>query len=165
MGNPGPQPKSITAAPCGSVRAHSRTAFTPMPFERVCAQPRPAKNSAATLSYPLDRSVIEWSPLVLYGPRTAVERTLSIRCSMSPPTVSRHTTRSARARGCSPVPRSALLEGQIAAPHQCTFRLPESPVRAWPKDTVDPPRASSFVNRLWVALWLWTGGRRSTENP
>src|SRR5215831_14987420 len=59
MGNPAPQPKSRTVAPRIRVRAHSRTGFTPMPLERVGALPRFARNSAATPSYPLDRSVIE----------------------------------------------------------------------------------------------------------
>src|SRR5262245_15957862 len=46
----------MTAAPRGSVRAQLRTSLVPMAVEG--ARPRPARNSAATPSYPLDRSVI-----------------------------------------------------------------------------------------------------------
>ena len=54
IGKPDPQPRSMTEARRGSVRAQLRTAFTPIPAER--ALPRPARNSTATLSYPFDRS-------------------------------------------------------------------------------------------------------------
>src|SRR5215211_6609022 len=47
----------MTAAPRGSVRAHSRTSLAPIAVEG--ARPRPARNAAATLSYPLDGSVID----------------------------------------------------------------------------------------------------------
>ena len=57
IGNPGPQPRSITAAPQGSDRPHFLTAFTPMPVERPL--PRQARNSAATPSYPFDRSIMD----------------------------------------------------------------------------------------------------------
>src|SRR3954452_10885314 len=56
-GRPDPQPTSMTAAPRGSVRAHSRTSLAPMAVEG--ARPRPARNAAATLSYPFDGSVID----------------------------------------------------------------------------------------------------------
>src|SRR6266700_27965 len=65
MGRPDPQPKSITVAPGGSVRAQSRTALAPMAVEG--ARPRPARNSTATPSYPLDRSVIERTLSVAKG--------------------------------------------------------------------------------------------------
>lgn len=57
MGKPGPQPRSITEAPHGSVRAHCRTSFTPMPVKRPL--PRRSRNSWATPSYPFDRSAME----------------------------------------------------------------------------------------------------------
>jgi hypothetical protein len=57
MGKPGPQPRSITAAPLGNVRAHSRTACTPTPVERPL--PRRARNCAATPSYPFDHSILD----------------------------------------------------------------------------------------------------------
>jgi hypothetical protein len=56
MGKPGPQPRSITAAPPGTVRAHSRTACTSIPVERPL--PRRARNSTATPSYAFDRSIL-----------------------------------------------------------------------------------------------------------
>src|SRR6266508_844249 len=56
-GRPDPQPISMTAAPRGRVRAHSRTSLAPMAVEG--ARPRPARNAAATLSYPLDGSIID----------------------------------------------------------------------------------------------------------
>src|ERR1700734_1384845 len=57
MGKPGPQPKSITLLPGGSVFAHFRTSFTPIAVERVLLLPRRARNSSETDSYPLDRSI------------------------------------------------------------------------------------------------------------
>src|SRR5258706_14559264 len=57
MGKRGLHPRSITAAPRGSVRAHFRTAFTPTPVERPL--PRRAKNSTETSSYPFDRSIMD----------------------------------------------------------------------------------------------------------
>src|SRR5215510_140369 len=65
MGRPEPQPKSIIVAPGGSVRAQSRTALAPMAVEG--ARPRPARNSTATPSYPLDRSVIDRTLSVAKG--------------------------------------------------------------------------------------------------
>src|SRR5215216_2193660 len=56
MGRPVPQPKSMTAALRGSVRAQLRTSRVPTAVDG--ARPRPARNSAATPSYPLDRSII-----------------------------------------------------------------------------------------------------------
>src|SRR5262245_1964416 len=55
----------MTAAPRGSLRAQSRTAFAPMAVEG--ARPRPARNSTATPSYPLDRSVIDRTLSVAKG--------------------------------------------------------------------------------------------------
>src|ERR1700691_2197880 len=56
MGKPGPQPKSMTLPPRGSVLAQFRTSFTPIPVDRILL-PRRARNSSATASYPLDRSI------------------------------------------------------------------------------------------------------------
>ena len=56
MGKPGPQPRSITLLPRGNVLAHFRTSFTPIPVDRILL-PRCTRNSFATASYPLDRSI------------------------------------------------------------------------------------------------------------
>src|SRR5215469_18207366 len=57
MGKPGPQPRSMTLLPGGSVLAHFRTSFTPIPIDRVLLLPRRERNSRETASYPLDRSI------------------------------------------------------------------------------------------------------------
>jgi len=71
-GKPGPQPRSITAAPLGNVRAHCRTASTPTPVERPL--PRRARYSTATPSYPFDRSILD----SLYQSGLLVGRMLTI---------------------------------------------------------------------------------------
>ena len=53
----GPQPRSMTLLPGGSVLAHFRTSFTPIAVDGVLLLPRCARNSAETAPYPLDRSI------------------------------------------------------------------------------------------------------------
>ena len=57
---PGPQPRSATLLPRGSVFAHFRTSFTPIAMDRVLLLPRRASNCSETASYPLDRSIDRW---------------------------------------------------------------------------------------------------------
>src|SRR5438309_2847841 len=84
MGKPGPQPKSITVAPLGSIRAHSRTAFTPMPFDRAlhCLALTETRQQHVRIHW-IDQSLDNtFSPAQVS--LAAIQRTLSIRCSVSP---------------------------------------------------------------------------------
>jgi hypothetical protein len=59
MGKPGPQPRSITLLPRGSVFAHFRTSFTPIAIDRLLLFPRRARNSSETAPYPFDRPAVQ----------------------------------------------------------------------------------------------------------